>query len=122
MNAPATLLCAVCALPSASPVCSERCRRMRARKREVDALGPALDEAVTASVRALRSGTTACPGVLGEAVLRAHGFEVDARDALLLLRGRLLALRDAGRLRFFQKGVVVPLGKASLRGPFRLGR
>jgi hypothetical protein len=95
---------------------------MRGRKREVDTLGPVLDEAVTAGVRALRPGATACPGVLGEAVLRAHGFEVDARDALLLLRGRLLALRDDGRLRFFQKGVVVPLGRTTPRGPFRLGR
>jgi hypothetical protein len=94
---------------------------MRKRRAEVDAIGPRLDEAIVAGVRALRSGAPACPGVLGEQVLRAHGLEVDARDALLLLRERLHALRDAGRVRFLQKGAVVPLGKRDLRGPFRLG-
>jgi hypothetical protein len=95
---------------------------MRPRRREVDAVGPSLDDAIVAAVAALRPGTTACPGVLGEQMLRAHGFEVDARDALLLVRERLLTLRAAGRLRFYQKGVVVPLGKGAPRGPFRVGR
>jgi hypothetical protein len=121
MPSPPEERCTVCYLPSADPVCSERCRRMRRRRAAIDALGSHLDDAVVAAVRALPPGATACPGVLGEGVLRAHGFDVDARDALLLLRERLFALRDAGRLRFLQKGVVVPRGKRALRGPFRLG-
>ena len=113
--------CTVCHLPSAAPVCSERCRRMRKRRAAVDAIGARVDDDIVTAVRSLAAGTTACPGVLGERILRAHGLDVDARDALLLLRERLFALRAAGRLRFLQKGVVVPLGKRAFRGPFRLG-
>jgi hypothetical protein len=95
---------------------------MRARKSAVAGDGPAIDQALMRAVSELRPGATACPGILGEQVLRERGFEVDARDALLLVRQRLLALRAAGRVRFYQKGIVVPLGKAAPRGPFRVGR
>jgi len=114
--------CEVCWLDGPQSPCSERCRGLRATKRALCADPGAIEAEVLAAVSTLRPHTTICPGVLAEQIARGHGLALTARDALACLREVYFTLRIARRLRFFQKGVVVPLGKTTLRGPFRLGR
>ena len=113
--------CDVCWLPSASSPCSERCRGLRRRKAELMVHRAEIGELVISELARLVDGATACPGTVCKRILDARGVVLDARDALLCLRELLFALRAAKRLRFFQKGRVVPPGKETIRGPFRLG-
>jgi hypothetical protein len=79
------------------------------------------DEIVT-SVKQLAPGTTTCPGVLSEKILKARGYELSARDALTVLRECYLELRRQGKIRFFQRGKLIPPGKDNFRGPFRVAK
>jgi len=114
--------CEVCWLFGPQSPCSARCRGLKPSKRALCADLPGLEAEVRAAIAALRPDTTVCPGVLAEQIARSHGQDLTARDALACLRETYFGLRSARRLRFYQKGVVVPLGKETLRGPFRLGR
>ncbi len=114
--------CEVCWLDGPQSPCSARCRGLRAAKRTLCADVRGLEDEISRAVSSLRPGTTLCPGVLAEQLARGRGVELTASDALACLRETYFALRAAKRLRFYQKGVVVPLGKDTLRGPFRLGR
>lgn len=121
MNATATTSrCEVCWLPATETPCSQRCRGLRATKAKVVADRASLIDAIVTGVRKLAPGTTECPGVLAQRILEGRGFRLDARDALLCLRELYFELRRAGRVRFFQKGRVVPPGKDDFRGPFRV--
>ncbi len=122
MSGAGEVRCEVCCLYGPQSPCSARCRGLRASKRALCAEPARLEVEILAAISALRPDTTVCPGVLAEQIARSHGQDLTARDALACLRETYFGLRAARRLRFYQKGVVVPLGKETLRGPFRLGR
>lgn len=122
MSGAGEVRCEVCWLFGPQSPCSARCRGLKPSKRALCADLPGLEAEVRAAIAALRPDTTVCPGVLAEQIARSHGQDLTARDALACLRETYFGLRSARRLRFYQKGVVVPLGKETLRGPFRLGR
>lgn len=116
------MFCRVCALPAVSSPCSERCHRLAAKKRVVDAKAAEVSQQIVEAIAQLRSGTTICPGDLAYRLTQSLGLPVaSARDALALMRSQYLRLRNERKLRFFQKGVVLPITKFP-KGPFRLGR
>jgi hypothetical protein len=115
--------CVVCALPARKPVCSERCRGLRPLKAAADAVGPRFDAALLSLLRACPRGETLDPGATALRILSDLGAAPrDARDALAVVRGRCLALREQGLVRFYQRGRLLPPGKTFVRGPWRLGR
>jgi len=116
-----TVRCEVCWLPGPQSPCSARCRGLKPTKRALCADRPGLEAEVRAAVASLRPGTTVCPGVLAEQIARGRGHALTARDALACLREVYFELRAARRLRFYQRGVLVPPGKDTVRGPFRVG-
>ena len=114
--------CEVCWLPASKFPCSERCRGLTEKKRQVRKLETALQQAVLLAIGNLPPSSTCCPGVLAERLLKEQQIVADARDSLALLREIYFKLRAGGKIRFLQKGVVIPPGKDFFRGPFRLGK
>lgn len=113
--------CRVCALPSRGTTCSERCRGLRTLRRRVEESAAAVREALLKSLRAAPVDGGSEPGPLAFAVLRGLSVPVrDARDALAVARAEFYALRAAGRVRFVQRGRVVPPGRAFVAGPWRV--
>jgi hypothetical protein len=94
-------------------ICSRRCAGKRAESAEVVRNRAALEALILTEVRALRKGTTVCPGELSHRVLPG----VD--QPLTVLRPLIYELAAAGKLRLRQKGAVVLWEK--VRGPFRVG-
>ena len=113
--------CRVCALPARTAVCSNRCDGLKTLRNRVDASAELFDAQALARLRRQAKGDTWCPGTLSFEVLGELGIRVrDARDALSVCRARWLAMRGAGRVRFYQRGRLVPPGKDEIRGPWRV--
>jgi hypothetical protein len=113
--------CPVCWLETNKPVCSDRCRRLVATKRRLYDNRGELADAVVGAVRGLKPKSTECPGTLAEKLASKAGLTISARDALACLREIYFDLRAQGKIRFYQKGIVIPAGKEDFRGPFRIG-
>lgn len=112
----------MCALPARHAVCSVRCEGLKTLRNRVDASAEVFDSEALARLRRQAKGDTWCPGTLSFEVLEALGIRAsDARDALAVCRARWLALRASGKVRFFQRGRLVPPGKTEIRGPWRVG-
>ncbi len=114
-------LCEVCYRPSEDSVCSRRCAGLKKLKAGYDQ-GKA-KELILREIASLAKDSTICPGRLSKKVLDELGTEVEEeRDALSILRELLFQMRKDGKIRFYQKNVLLPPGKgaADIRGPFRV--
>lgn len=115
-------LCDICSLPALTSPCSERCQVLKPLKKRIEAQGEYWDRTTLKAVSELKKGTTICPGQLAFSLLSPEERGVkNERDALALLRSRYRALREKGLIRFFQKGVCVPIAKWP-RGAFRIAK
>lgn len=116
-----SILCKVCYRPGPDAICSRRCHGLFKIKVALDSAE--VFAKILEELSLLDRNVTICPGRLAKTVLDRMGFSLkEERDALSVLRESLFALREQGRLRFFQKNILVPKGKGpwDVRGPFRV--
>lgn len=116
-----SILCKVCYRPGPEVICSRRCHGLNKIKAALDIAE--VFPKILEELSQLDKDATICPGRLAKTVLDRLGFQLkEERDALSVLRESLFALREQGRLRFFQKNRLVPKGKGpmDIKGPFRV--
>jgi hypothetical protein len=114
--------CSACWLPSEDFVCSRRCRTLIQVKEEIRMHWRELEREIISAVLLLRSQETLCPKTLAHEKLVAKGFSLEPQNALACLRELYFSLREKNKLRFYQKGKVIPKNTLVFKGTFHIGR